>query len=756
METNSHGGTDGFFSLDADWEFTYVNERAGEVLGREPEALVGANVWDEFPEAVGESFYENYHATMVERKPVSFEEVYEPFGALFRVHAYPTDDGISVYFRAVKGDDDFLEARATDRSGVGVCALGEDGEIRYVDDAFVSVTGYAEEEAVGESLDILYGEETDPNETEAVRGAVEDGATAEAKLILYGRDGVRYWSHVYVTPMRDGEEGGYLCSQRDVSEIKGAEERLRERNRYLGSVRDAEEELISVSTLEGVRRVLVEYTGRFFADASFYVWEDGALRNGGEAVTNDDGSPVWEAFAEGGRRTSEGAEDGERIRVDVPVGNDGVLSLRTEDYPDAKEDYVSSLVSAAETAIGRIERQKELRELTRELETRNDELRRLSEIDAVVRRLVRGILSLDSRDEIERTVCDRLLEVDGWDYVRIAEADEGGEGGFTTRHDSGDLSFGDALDNAADAASPCRTVSETGEPKFVRDVSVEEPSDWRTTVMNRGYLSVAAVPVSHRVRDFGVLEVYSEDSGSFESRYSEALVDAVGVLGYSLASAERKDTIMSGGYNRLRLSVDASDADEFPARLAHRTRTEVGIEAVAPRSDGAVLYLTTEADPDEVKRLADEHGARAERVNDGYEVTANETGVVGHAAEAGGRVVRYTGYDDTVSVEVDLPRTADAQSFVDSLSDVGYPAEVLAKTTHSKTPDGAPSADELTERQAEVLRAAYLNGFFDQPRGADGNDLADSLGVARSTLHQHLRAAERKLVEQAVDENPVG
>jgi DNA-binding CsgD family transcriptional regulator len=273
--------------------------------------------------------------------------------------------------------------------------------------------------------------------------------------------------------------------------------------------------------------------------------------------------------------------------------------------------------------------------------------------------------------------------------------------------------------------------------------------------MNRGYLSVASVPVVHRVRDFGTVEVYSRDPGSFESRYSEALVDAVAVLGYSLASAERKDTIMSGGYNRLRLSVDASDADEFPARLAHRARTEVRIEAVAPRSEGAVLYLKTDADADEVEALAEERGVPLDRDGDGYEVTVPHTGLVGHTAESGGRVVGYTGYEDAVTVEVDLPRTADAQGFVDGLSEVGYHADTLAKTTHSTSPDGTRSDHDLTERQAEVLRAAYLNGFFDQPKGADGNELADSLGIARSTLHQHLRSAERKLVERAIDENPV-
>ena len=45
--------SDGFFTLDRDWRFTYVNSQAARWLNRLPEEVIGNNVWDEFPESAG-------------------------------------------------------------------------------------------------------------------------------------------------------------------------------------------------------------------------------------------------------------------------------------------------------------------------------------------------------------------------------------------------------------------------------------------------------------------------------------------------------------------------------------------------------------------------------------------------------------------------------------------------------------------------------------------------------------------------------
>ena len=46
-----------------------------------------------------------------------------------------------------------------------------------------------------------------------------------------------------------------------------------------------------------------------------------------------------------------------------------------------------------------------------------------------------------------------------------------------------------------------------------------------------------------------------------------------------------------------------------------------------------------------------------------------------------------------------------------------------------------------------ALRKAHVSGYYSWDRSVTGEELANSMGIDRSTYHQHLRAAERKLTE---------
>jgi predicted DNA binding protein len=52
----------------------------------------------------------------------------------------------------------------------------------------------------------------------------------------------------------------------------------------------------------------------------------------------------------------------------------------------------------------------------------------------------------------------------------------------------------------------------------------------------------------------------------------------------------------------------------------------------------------------------------------------------------------------------------------------------------------------LTERQLEVFETAVEEGYYDVPRRATHKDIADNLGCAPSTVDEHLRKAESRVV----------
>jgi len=93
--------SDAFFALDTDWRFTYLNDQAEELLDRDRDDLLGESVWETFEPAVGTTFYDEYHEAMAEQEPTSFVEYYEPLSTWFEVSAYPSETGLSVYFRDV-------------------------------------------------------------------------------------------------------------------------------------------------------------------------------------------------------------------------------------------------------------------------------------------------------------------------------------------------------------------------------------------------------------------------------------------------------------------------------------------------------------------------------------------------------------------------------------------------------------------------------------------------------------------------------
>ena len=101
--------TDGVFAVDADWQITYANEparellvsaMADEVLGDDG-TLDGHHLWESIPEAVDTTFYDRYHEALESQEPVSFQEYYEPLGIWFDVRVFPSDSGLSVYLRDI-------------------------------------------------------------------------------------------------------------------------------------------------------------------------------------------------------------------------------------------------------------------------------------------------------------------------------------------------------------------------------------------------------------------------------------------------------------------------------------------------------------------------------------------------------------------------------------------------------------------------------------------------------------------------------
>jgi PAS domain S-box-containing protein len=90
--------SNGFIALDDNSCYTYVNKVAGEILQRNPESLIGKNMWEVFPEDKDGAFYQAYITAIQQKEPVQLEEYYPPAGLWMESHIYPSAQGVSIYF----------------------------------------------------------------------------------------------------------------------------------------------------------------------------------------------------------------------------------------------------------------------------------------------------------------------------------------------------------------------------------------------------------------------------------------------------------------------------------------------------------------------------------------------------------------------------------------------------------------------------------------------------------------------------------
>ncbi|MFC4436762.1 MULTISPECIES: sensor histidine kinase [Natrialbaceae] len=93
--------SDAVFALDEEWRFTFLNEQAEHILRQSEAELLGKPIWEAFPGAVGSTFQREYERAMETQEAVTFEEFYQPLDTWFEVRAYPSENGLSVYFRDI-------------------------------------------------------------------------------------------------------------------------------------------------------------------------------------------------------------------------------------------------------------------------------------------------------------------------------------------------------------------------------------------------------------------------------------------------------------------------------------------------------------------------------------------------------------------------------------------------------------------------------------------------------------------------------
>lgn len=453
-------------------------------------------------------------------------------------------------------------------------------------------------------------------------------------------------------------------------------------------------------------------------------------------------------------------------RIVLPLDTHGVLllgSTTTATVPSISVDYAKLLATNAQAALDRLARERELREREATLENQTESLERLNRINAVIRDVVQGVVHATTRTEIEQAVCDRLATAGPFRFVWIGAHDQLDQS-VTPRASAGiEDGYLDSAtfttDDSPTSLDLVGTAVRTRETQVVTDAVTDLPQGpSREAVLKRGYRSIASMPLEYSDTLYGVMTVYADKPGVFEADEEAVLSELARTIAHAINAVESKRALI--GNRVVELEFQVRDEQLFFVELTAALDCSFEFEGVVPRSDDRlrVFFSTRGVTVEEAMAYAEraliieELGLVTERDDDCvFECTLREPNLVSFCLEHGVLIQSLTADDGEGRAVFELANDAAVREFAEQFQST-YPETTLMasredeRTVQTRQSFQATLEDQLTDRQAEVLRTAFFSGYFESPRASSGRDVAAKLNIAQPTLNQHLRAALRKLL----------
>jgi PAS domain S-box-containing protein len=88
---------EGFYVLDQQWRFTYVNDQLCEIAGMDRSQMLGHSIWELFPDSVNTGVYLQFHEAMAKQLPSQGETFYAPWDRWYSHRVYPSPSGLTVF-----------------------------------------------------------------------------------------------------------------------------------------------------------------------------------------------------------------------------------------------------------------------------------------------------------------------------------------------------------------------------------------------------------------------------------------------------------------------------------------------------------------------------------------------------------------------------------------------------------------------------------------------------------------------------------
>lgn len=268
---------DAFFTLDRERRFTYVNRVAEQFWGKPQEELLGRNIWEVFPQAVGSENYRQVERALEEGASANFETLSPIMDAWISVRVYPRQSGISVFFQDInerKLTEDSLRRLSAEleqqlRTFDAVMSSVQDfvyifdlsGRFTYVNESLLGLWQKTLDEAIGKNFHELdYPQDLAARLQRQIQEVVTTRQPLKDETPFTSAFGTRQYEYIFV-PLFDSDDTVEAVAgvTRDVTERKRAEKALKESEERLRTVVDNAPVVLFALNPEGVFTL---FTGR--------------------------------------------------------------------------------------------------------------------------------------------------------------------------------------------------------------------------------------------------------------------------------------------------------------------------------------------------------------------------------------------------------------------------------------------------------------------------------------------------------------
>lgn len=147
--------SDAVYVVDHAWRFTYLNSHAERLLRRGADDLRGKEIWSEFPDAIDTPLHATYHRAVEAGTSQELDEFhFAPLESWFRVAAFPSDQGLTVYFDDITDEREARlaisrQAALLDEATDAIIVRRRDHIITYWNRSAERLYGWPASEAVG-------------------------------------------------------------------------------------------------------------------------------------------------------------------------------------------------------------------------------------------------------------------------------------------------------------------------------------------------------------------------------------------------------------------------------------------------------------------------------------------------------------------------------------------------------------------------------------------------------------------------------